>query len=306
MCLVIICAGASAEDQGATTDIAARLEKVERMVNSQGLLELLNQVDKLQVEVQRLRGEVDQLTNALAEERDGNRKRYADLDARLARPDSTVAAPPAVATVNPPLGTLDTGAAPDSGLTAAPVESGTRTGEQPSGDGAVATDAAPGGESADVAATPAAPAPVATGAPATVGAAPPLPVSGDDKSAYYQAFNLLKAGRYDDAVAQFNGFLTTYPQSTFADSAQYWLGEAYYVQRRYEPAIAQYQKLISAYPGSAKLTNAMLKIGYSYHELGQLDAAKGELQALMKQYPGTTPARLAEERLQRIRLEQNP
>ena len=47
----------------------------------------------------------------------------------------------------------------------------------------------------------------------------------------------------------------------------------------------------------------MLKIGYSYHELGQPDLARAILEDLKANFPGTTAAQLAEQRIQRIRLQ---
>jgi tol-pal system protein YbgF len=131
-------------------------------------------------------------------------------------------------------------------------------------------------------------------------------MTGDPDQAYSAAFNALKTGKYDDAIAQFNNFLVTYPDSPRADSAQYWLGEAYYVNKQYDPAIIEYQKLVAAYPGSQKVSQAMLKIGFCQQELGQSDQARITLQEVVQRYPGTTSARMAEDRLQRMRLEQPP
>jgi TolA-binding protein len=66
----------------------------------------------------------------------------------------------------------------------------------------------------------------------------------------------------------------------------------------------EYQKLVANYPDSQKLTHSMLKIGYTYYELGQMDQARTVLEDLKTRYPGTTAARLAEERLQRMKLVQ--
>ena len=55
-----------------------------------------------------------------------------------------------------------------------------------------------------------------------------------EKAAYDQAFQSLKDMSYADAAEQFQDFLTFYPGSQYADNAQYWLGESYYVTRNYE------------------------------------------------------------------------
>ena len=112
---------------------------------------------------------------------------------------------------------------------------------------------------------------------------------------------MLKAGQYEDSIAAFDSYLATYPGSQYADNAQYWLGEAYYVMRQFEPAIEQYQRLIQSYPASKKQSHAMLKIAYSYDELGQGEQARAVLNDLKARFPGSAAARLADERLQRLR-----
>ena len=129
--------------------------------------------------------------------------------------------------------------------------------------------------------------------------------SGDKhgKQAYSQAFNLLKEGRYQQAVGDFSNFLSNYPESKFAGNAQYWLGEANYVSREYQTALEEFQKVLSQYPDSGKVQGAALKMGYTYYEMKDWDAAKAALQQVIDKYPNTTFARKAEERLQRIKRE---
>ena len=59
----------------------------------------------------------------------------------------------------------------------------------------------------------------------------------DEKAAYDQAFQALKELRYADAAEDFQAFLDQYPGSEYADNAQYWLGESYYVTRNYDIAL---------------------------------------------------------------------
>jgi tol-pal system protein YbgF len=125
----------------------------------------------------------------------------------------------------------------------------------------------------------------------------------DSEKAYNDAFALLKAGQYDQAIVALRTFLAQYPASQYVDNAQYWLGESFYVLRQYEAAIAEYQKLLQLYPDSQKFSHALLKIGYSYDELGQRDLARSTLQELTDNFPSTTAARLAAERITRIRVE---
>jgi len=286
-------------------DVEARLTKVERLVQSRGLLDLVNQIEALQQEVQRLKGEIEQQQHLIEELSAKQRKGLGNLDQRVQSlergvPNAAVstamaptptegitpeAAPPANTTVELP-------ATPDAASSAATTPpSGRAAAEATASDNASATNAGA------VSTTP--PAQVAANAPAT-----DVPENPDQ--AYDAAFNALKVGKYDDAIAQFNNFLVSYPDSARADSAQYWLGEAYYVNKQYDPAIMEYQKLVNAYPTSQKVSQAMLKIGFCQNELGQLEQARATLEEVKQRFPGTTSARMAEDRLQRMRLEQNP
>ncbi|QKT04314.1 tol-pal system protein YbgF [Ectothiorhodospiraceae bacterium 2226] len=61
----------------------ARLERIERLLESRGLAEMLLQVEALQREVQELRGELEQQTHTLEQLRQRQRDLYLDTDRRL-------------------------------------------------------------------------------------------------------------------------------------------------------------------------------------------------------------------------------
>jgi tol-pal system protein YbgF len=129
--------------------------------------------------------------------------------------------------------------------------------------------------------------------------------SGDDKTSYQSAFNTLKDGQYDRAIVAFQNFLVTFPASSLADNAQYWLGEAYYVNKAYPEALAAFQRVIDKYPQSRKLPDAMLKIGYCRYELKQFDVAKSVLLQVSTQYNDTPAGRLAQQRLDKMAAEKH-
>jgi len=133
----------------------------------------------------------------------------------------------------------------------------------------------------------------------------PMPVSGDKdgQDAYSKAFSLLKEGRYKQSIEAFDNFKSSYPESKYADNAQYWLGEANYVSRDYKKALVAFQQLIAQYPESSKNSGARLKIGYVYFELKNWSAARDALQQVISLYPDTTVAKKAKERLQRMKRE---
>ncbi len=129
------------------------------------------------------------------------------------------------------------------------------------------------------------------------------PTPETEKEAYDQAFQSLKELKYADAAQQFKAFLQQYPDSEFADNAQYWLGESYYVTRNYDIALEAFQNVLNKFPQSPKVPDSLLKIGYTYYELKQWDQARAALEQVQQQYPNSTLARLAESRLRSMKLE---
>ena len=123
----------------------------------------------------------------------------------------------------------------------------------------------------------------------------PDPVT--EGKAYETALNQFKLGNYQTAVAAFQSFLATYPDSQQLPSAQYWIGNAYYALRDYKMAIDAQQKVLASWPDSAKAPDALLNIASSQAEMGETKVARETLQTLLKKYPGTQAAEQAKQRL---------
>lgn len=119
-------------------------------------------------------------------------------------------------------------------------------------------------------------------------------------AAYRDAFLLLKGRRYNESIDAFESFLENYPNSKYAANAQYWLAEANYVTKRYERALKDFQTVVERYPASSKLPDARLKIGFTQYELEQFKQARVTLTRLRTQFPNSTVAGLAQERLARM------
>ncbi|HEY2462604.1 MAG TPA: tol-pal system protein YbgF [Steroidobacteraceae bacterium] len=143
------------------------------------------------------------------------------------------------------------------------------------------------------------------GAPAAAGTAAGASDSGEDKGAYQAAFNLLKDGQYDRAIVAFQKFLVAYPDSSLSDNAQYWLGEAYYVNKAYPEAEASFQRVVDKYPQSRKLGDALLKIGFCRYELKQWQSAREVLGQVVARFTDTPAARLAQQRLDKMSAEKH-
>ena len=125
----------------------------------------------------------------------------------------------------------------------------------------------------------------------------------DDRASYQAAFGALKDGQYDRAIAAFQKFLIAFADSPLADNAQYWLGEAYYVNKSFPEAQTAFQRVVDKYPQSRKIPDALLKIGYCRYELKQWDSAKQVLSQVATQYSDTPSGRLARQRLDKMATE---
>ena len=148
------------------------------------------------------------------------------------------------------------------------------------------------------------PPPVAvTGVPADTATLARPALAGSDQDNYQMAFDLLKDGRYEESATAFEQFLTVFPSSPLADNAQYWLAETYYVQRQFTTALPAFERVANVYPDSAKLPDALLKIGYCNYELKNWGAAHTALSTVRAEFPESTAARLALQRLERMKEE---
>jgi tol-pal system protein YbgF len=139
-------------------------------------------------------------------------------------------------------------------------------------------------------------------APSAGGGGLPIP-QGDDRANYQAAFDLLKDGKYPEAISGFSQFLTTFPNSALADNAQYWLGEAHYVTRQFAEALRHFQTVVEKHPDSRKIPDALLKIGYCNYELKNYPAARSALGQMVSRFGDTTAARLAAQRLTKMESE---
>lgn len=131
------------------------------------------------------------------------------------------------------------------------------------------------------------------------------PAQPSDTAAYQAAFGLLKESQYDQAIVAFKQFLATYPDSSLADNAQYWLGEAYYVNKSFPEALATFQRVVTKYPQSRKLPDALLKVGYCDYELKEWQAARDTLSQVATNYPDTPAGHLAQQRLDKMTAERH-
>jgi tol-pal system protein YbgF len=264
-----------------------RLDRIERQLEGRGLIDLLNQLEKLQGDVQQLRGDIEVQNHQLEDMQRRQKDLYLDMDRRLQQLETGQPAGAAGVTPVPTPGM--------SGVSAPPsYEMPPPVATPPSYEASPPVAAPPSYETS----------PPVMAPPATVAPPPAAPVNtAEQQEVYEKALAILREGRYGEAATAFNQFLEKYPGSAYSDNAYYWLGETYYVTRDFDRSLAAFKQLAAAYPMSPKLPGARLKIGYIYYEKQDWAAARQELGSLVTGYPGTTEARLADDRLQRMKKE---
>jgi len=140
--------------------------------------------------------------------------------------------------------------------------------------------------------------------PGTISSAPiaprPAVASPEEEAAYLATFDLLKNGKYDDAVRGFKSMLERWPQGRYADNAWYWMGEANYVKRDYNAALSSFQSLVDRFPTSPKLADGLYKVGLTQIELKRVSEAKATLQRVAREFPSTNAATLSRQKLDQL------
>lgn len=144
---------------------------------------------------------------------------------------------------------------------------------------------------------------VATTTPGTLSAAPApraAVATPEEERAYLGTFDLLKNGKYDEAIKGFRGMLDQWPQGRYADNGWYWMGEAQLVKRDYPGAANSFQSLVQNFSSSPKMADALYKLGLCQVELKRPAEAKTALQRVLREFPNTNAANLAKQKLDQL------
>ena len=122
--------------------------------------------------------------------------------------------------------------------------------------------------------------------PVTPTAATTSPTDVEDATkAYEAAHNLVKAGRYKEAVLALQDFAKAYPNSSLVPNAHYWTGFSYVGMSDFESAAASYQYLIQQFPNSPKTPDAMLSLARAQLQMDKQSDAVATLGKLIDKFP---------------------
>lgn len=119
----------------------------------------------------------------------------------------------------------------------------------------------------------------------------------DPEELYNDAYTRLNQKDYQAARKEFKEFLKLFPQTEYSDNAQFWIGESYYREKRYEEAILEFEEVIKKFPQGNKLPDALLKQAFSFVAINDNNSAKLLLQKIIDQYPTSAQAEIAKVKL---------
>ncbi|UOD50813.1 tol-pal system protein YbgF [Orrella daihaiensis] len=118
-----------------------------------------------------------------------------------------------------------------------------------------------------------------------------------EQAAFDGAMDLYRKGDFKGSAESLSAFLTLYPESVLAPTAQFYLGSANYANKNYRGAISVLNTMAGKFPDHPRAPDALLVIAGSEFELNQRTAAKATLEKIVKNYPNTAAAQSAQERL---------
>lgn len=254
-----------------------RMRRVEQQVNNTQQ-STAPKVEALQSQIQTLRGQVEELTHQLQQLQNQQRAMFTDIDKRLNKSPANQA----------------TLASADTTSTESPVEN------TPTKETNVSFSKTPV-KAANVSSS-AVPLTKPTIAVPTKTATDNQPNVAEEQQIYQTAYDLIKAKKYNDAIAALQKMLQKYPSGQFAANAHYWLGELYSLLSKNEQSVQEFSTVVRDYPESPKVADAQLKVGLIYAGQFKWTDAKSVFKKVINRYPGTSSARLASEQLKQIRL----
>ncbi len=257
--------------------------RLEESIKNLGIIQLLNQIELLNAEIARLRGQTEVLANQNEQLQKRQRDFYVDIDTRLRLLEGSTAP--------------TTSVPPTTGF-------GTPTSVAPSASGAASAGAAEskvqaGGTVSGINAPNTPPLLVSTSA-AAIAATEAAQREKENKS-YDVGTNAFRRGDFASAIRAFKTFYADYPQSQLAPNSMYWIGLCQFNLKDYREARTTQENLIKKYPDSSKAPDALLVIASVQAEMGDAGSARNSYEDIIAKYPGSDAAAKARTRLSGLR-----
>jgi tol-pal system protein YbgF len=252
---------------------------------------LLDQNRQLQTEIQALRGMVEEQGFEIRKLQRDSLSRYTDMDDRLRSLETSAAAQPS----------MPIGASTSPGIGGQPSAPGTRADAMPTIGGVRDPGSADTPTTLSATTAPTAPLTAADTASSrssrvtSRGTLQPAVLS--EQQLYQMAYDSVINSNFERSIAEFDQYLSIYPQGRFVTNAHYWKGQAYLYLNRYDEARDSYEIILEQFKESAKLPDAMYGLGMAYQGLGNIPQARQLLNEIKRRFPNTGVANLADTRL---------
>jgi len=254
-------------------DNDAKFVKLDESIKNLGIIQLLNQIEMLNNEIAKLRGQVEVLANQNELLQKRQKDFYLDIDTRLrglegnTNPQAEKALPGISAPNSPPNGGF-----------AVTLVSPTLTPTTTLSPSLTPNTTAPIGEAAQ------------------------RELRERENRAYDLGSAAFRRGDFVAAMRAFQTFMTDFPQSQLVPNALYWVGLSQFNSKDYREARATQDALIKKYPDAGKLiADAMIVIGSVQAELGDNGSARNTYEDIIAKYPTSDAAAKARTRLAGIR-----
>lgn len=111
------------------------------------------------------------------------------------------------------------------------------------------------------------------------------PAGGTVEQQYESAQQMLRTGQYASAEQVLRNIVARNPRHQLASSAQYWLGETFYVRQDYQNAAVAFADGYKNYPRGNKAPDTLLKLGMSLSAMKKDQDACAVYDRLQKEYP---------------------
>lgn len=245
--------------------------------NNDALSLLLDQNNQMRAELQALRALVEEQGFELRRLQRDSLNRYTDTDERLQALENGAAPATTVPDANSPAQTTPSETIPPSLVESPPAVSP---------DPANAESASP---------EPAEPVPTRRGRISTL---PPVVLS--EQQLYQMAYESAINESFERSIAEFDQYLSVYPEGRFVANAHYWKGQSYLYLGRLDEARDSYEIILNEYGDSPKLPDAMYGLGQAFQQLGDTSQARSLFNDIKRSYPNTGVANLADSNLQSL------
>ena len=115
----------------------------------------------------------------------------------------------------------------------------------------------------------------------------------DPVERYRHGLSLIKARKFVAALKQFDTFVRLHPRHAYADNAQYWCGQIYYLRGDYTRALQRFERLIDEHPRGNKVPDALYKMGLIHRRNSGATQARRYFEQLKQRFPNSAAAKMA-------------